>query len=85
MIIVRWLASFGSVGHSAARPTYTPPPFWAVCALRRGGYRAVGVLPDIGWMTMRLDPVWCVPMLSSPSYARRGSMAWFKTPLGGGV
>jgi hypothetical protein len=85
IIIVRWLVSFQSVGALADRPTYTPSLFWAVCALRRRGYRAVGAPPGIGWMTMRLDPVWCVRLLSSPSNAQRESITRFRTPPFGGV
>jgi hypothetical protein len=85
MIIVRWLVGFQAVGQAVDRPKLAPVPFSVVRALRRGGYRALGPQPGIGWMTMRLDSVSCVHKLSCPSSARRGSMAWFITPLSGGV
>jgi hypothetical protein len=70
MIVVRWLVSFGLPERLAARPAHRPLALSAVCVLRRGGYRAIGVSPGIGWMTMRLDPLWCAQESSGPPSAR---------------
>jgi hypothetical protein len=85
MIIVRWLASVGLVGRVAGGSSHSSISYWAVCVSRRGGNSAVGVLPGIGWMKMRLDPVSYVLMLPSPSYSRWGSTTCIMPQPFGGV
>ena len=85
MIVVRWLAGFRSGGDAAARSASFLPAVRAVCGVRRGNNRAIGAFPDIGWMTVRLDSLSCVRVLSGSSSARRGSTAWCTTPRRGGA
>jgi hypothetical protein len=85
MIVVRWLVSFRSVCHQIVRLATPSLAYWANSGLRGGGYGAIGAPPGIGWMTMRLDPVWCANMSSSPPDAWRGSMPSFIDPPCGGV
>jgi hypothetical protein len=85
MIVVRWLAGFRFGGAIAVASESFLPPARAVCGLRREGNRAVGAFPDIGWMTVRLDSVLCVRVLSDSSPLRPGSTALCVTPRCGGV
>ena len=85
MIDVRWMAGFRVVGDAAVGSQGFPPPVRAVGGLRRRSERAIGALLGIGWMTVRLDSLSCVRVLSGSSSARRGSMAWCKTPRCGGA
>jgi hypothetical protein len=85
MIVVRWLAGFRLVGDAAAGSESFLYPLWAVCGLRRGSGCALGAFLDIGWMTVRLDSLSCVRVLSGSSSPRRGSTAWCTTPRCGGA
>jgi hypothetical protein len=85
MIVVRWLAGFRSGGDMVARSERLLPPVRAVCGLRRGNGRAMGALLGIGWMTVRLDSLSCVRVLSGSSSVWRGSTARCTNPRCGGV
>jgi hypothetical protein len=84
MIVVRWLAGFRMGGVAAGSENFLPT-LRAVCGLRRGSDRAIGAFLDIGWMTVRLDSLSCVRVLSGSSSPGRGSMAWCTTPRRGGA
>jgi hypothetical protein len=84
MIIVRWLASIGSVGRKAGGSLHSAISYWAVCVPRRGGDSVFGAQPGIGWMKVRLDPDSYVLMLPSPAYSRWGlTTCMIPQPFGG--
>jgi hypothetical protein len=85
MIVVHWLAGFRRGGGASAGPASFLPPARAVCPARGGSDRRLGEFLDIGWMTVRLDSLSCVRVLSGSSSARRDPTACCTTPHYGGA
>jgi hypothetical protein len=69
MIMIRWVAGLVFGDEMVARREFLPVPVWADFGPRRSGYYP-GSSPGIGWMTMRLDPVPRVHVLSQFALAR---------------
>ena len=73
MIIIFWAARFLPGDYFLVRGKFMPIPVWAGCGPHRGQCRSMSA-PGVGWMTMRLDPVLRVRVLSWPALAR-GALA----------
>ena len=84
MIVVRWLAGFGFGGEVAAGSASFVARVGR-SAITRGSGRAIGAFPGIGWMTVRLDSLSSMRVLSGSSSVWRGPAAWCTTPRCGGV
>ncbi|MFZ1936443.1 MAG: hypothetical protein WCB27_21600 [Thermoguttaceae bacterium] len=84
-IVAGWLAGLRLGGDAAAGSQGFLPSIRPRRGLRRGNDRVTAAFLDIGWMTVRLDSLSCVRVLSGSSSAWRGSPAWCTSPRYGGV
>jgi hypothetical protein len=83
MIIVRWLAMLFGGDIQSIRQEYALVPVRATSAPHRADCCPAG-FPDIGWMTMRLDPVLPVRVWSDRALARAESATRLRLmPRGG--
>ena len=85
MLVIRCLGGLRRGGETVAGRNGFFPPVRAVGGMRREIDRVIATLLDVRWMTVRLDSLSCVRVLSGSSSARRGPMPRWVPPHRGGV